>query len=576
VSESAAPARFRPRPIPADAARALTDDGVAPLLARLLAARGVTGPRERSLRLADLAPPATLLHADHAAELLADAIAAGRRLLIVGDYDADGATATAVGLLGLRRLGAVVDNLVPKRAEHSYGLTPEIVRAAAERRPDLLITVDNGIAAHAGIDEARRLGVPVLVTDHHLPGATAPDALAIVNPNQHGCGFDSKALAGVGVMFYVLLALRAELRRRGAFATTPEPDLRDLLDLVAIGTVADVVPLDRNNRILVAHGLARLRQGPLRPGLAEILASASRSRERLATQDLGFVFGPRINAAGRMDDMQTGIDCLVTPDPDAARTLVAELEARNRERKGTEIDMVDAARLALAARDVPDSASIVLHDPGWHPGVVGLVASRVKDRLHRPVICFAQADARGLSKGSGRSIPSLHLRDALDLVDRRAPGLMQAFGGHAMAAGLTVAPERIDAFRAHFDAVVRERLTAAELERVVETDGPLDDADWTLATAESLADEVWGQGFAPPLFHDRFEVVRQTPMGRDGGHLRLSLRATGSGGRAVHEAVLFRQPSPIPDRIEAAIRLEVDEWNGTRRVKAHVEHWIEG
>jgi single-stranded-DNA-specific exonuclease len=513
---------------------------------------------------------------DAAAHALADAIAAGRRLLIVGDYDADGATAAAVGVLGLRRMGATVDSLVPRRAGFGYGLTPAIVRVAAERRPDLLITVDNGIAAFDGIAEARRLGMPVLVTDHHLPGTSVPDALAIVNPNQPGCAFPSKAIAGVGVMFYVLLALRAELRRRGAFARAPEPDLRDLLDLVAIGTVADVVPLDRNNRILVAQGLARLRRGPLRPGLAALATAARRTPARLGTQDLGFVFGPRINAAGRMDDMATGIACLLADDIGAANALASQLEQFNRDRKSVEGDMLATALDGLVHRAIPDGATVVLHDVAWHAGVVGLVASRVKDRMHRPTVCFAPDDPgapAGAWKGSGRSIPTLHLRDALDLVDRRAPGLIRTFGGHAMAAGLTVAAEHLDAFAMQFEAVVRERLPAHDLERIVDTDGPLDDADWTLATAEALADEVWGQGFAPPLFHDRFDVVQDRPLGRDGAHRGLTLRAC--DGRTTHEAVLFRRADPLPRRIEAALRIDVDEWNGTRRVKAHVEHWVE-
>lgn len=559
------------RTVPQDAMARLMHHGVDPVLARVFASRGIRGPDELELGLDRLASYSALANAEDMGAVLADAIQAGKRLLIVGDYDADGATASAVGCLALRRLGAKIDSLVPNRFEFGYGLTPEIVRIAAQRGPDLIITVDNGIASLEGIDEARRLGIPVLVTDHHLPGAELPRAELIVNPNQAGCAFPSKSLAGVGVMFYVAMATRAQLRQRGAFAHQPEPNLGDLLDLVALGTVADVVRLDGNNRILVAHGLKRIRAGKTRPGISALARAAGRSLSRATCYELGFVLGPRINAAGRLEDMSEGIECLITVDESRAQTLAGRLDALNRERRGIESEMQTAALASLDSVGVTDGVSLVLHDAGWHAGVVGLLASRLRERFHRPVLCFASGPD-GELKGSGRSIPALHLRDALDLLDRRHPGLVLRFGGHAAAAGLSILEHQLPAFRSAFERVTAELLSPADLQRVIETDGSLDPVLRTLPLAEALQNEVWGQGFAPPSFADGFRVVSQRLVG--GAHMRLEV-VPDDGLRAGPSmcAMLFRHDQPVPPRIHAAYRLDVNEWNGNRTVQLLVDHW---
>lgn len=553
------------RQAPAPALHALLDAGYPPLLARLLAARGVGAAVEIKTRLAELLPYTALKNAEAAAARLADEIERGARLLVVGDYDADGATATATAMSGLAALGAQVDFLVPNRFEYGYGLSPEIVHLAAERHPDLLITVDNGIAAHAGVETARKRGIDVLVTDHHLPGDSLPEAL-IVNPNQPGCDFPSKHLAGVGVMFYVLLALRAELRRRGRFAARAEPNLGDLLDLVALGTIADVVRLDANNRLLVAQGLARMRRGSARPGIQALFSAAGRKPERASAADLGFVVGPRLNAAGRLADMRIGIECLLARDMAPALALARELDRLNRERREIETDMRDQALALLDGIEVADGASLTLFDPNWHQGVVGLLASRLRERHHRPTIVFADA-GDGALKGSGRSIPGLHLRDALDWVDRRAPGLILKFGGHAAAAGLTVRRERLDEFTDVFEAVARECLSDADLTLCIETDGVLDAAHFTLRDAEALRDTVWGQGFPAPLFHGEFIVESQRLVGEK--HLKLRLR--GDGLHA--DALLFFHDTPLPARIQAVYQLEINEWNGIRALQLNISHW---
>ena len=549
-----------------DAARhSLQAAGTPPLLARLYAARGVTSADQLKSRLAELLPFDTMKNVGAAAIRLADGIARGEQMLIVGDYDADGATASTVGMTGLAAMGAQVGYLVPNRFEYGYGLSPEIVALAAERKPDLLITVDNGIAAHAGIEAARKLGIDVLVTDHHLPGDTLPDAL-IVNPNQPGCAFPSKHLAGVGVMFYVLLALRAELRKRGAFASQTEPNLGELLDLVALGTVADVVKLDANNRLLVAQGLRRMREGRARPGIAALFAAAGRKSEKAGAEDLGFVVGPRLNAAGRLSDMTIGIECLLAEDMAQALPLARELDQLNRARRDIEADMQDQALALLDGIKVSDGASLTLFDPAWHQGVVGLLASRLKERHHRPTIIFADG-GDGLLKGSGRAIPGLHLRDALDAVDRRAPGLILKFGGHAAAAGLSIRRERFDEFKSLFETVAHESLTAADLTRVIETDGELDPAEFTLENARSLAGAVWGQGFPTPLFQAEFRVQSQRLVGEK--HLKLRL----AGGGINADAILFFQDTPLPERIQAVYRLEVNDWNGNQGLQLNLAHW---
>ena len=559
---------------------ALVAAGIAPFFARLYAARGVRSASELDADLTRLLPPSLLLHADAAGVLLADHIAANKRISVVADYDCDGATACAVALRGLAMLGAPeVRYLVPNRFEYGYGLTPEIVRLAhARQQPDLIITVDNGIASVEGVDEAARLGIAVLVTDHHLPGARLPDAACIVNPNQPGCAFPSKNLAGVGVMFYVLLALRAELRKRGAFDATRQPRLDALLDLVALGTVADVVRLDANNRLLVAHGLERMRAGRMQPGVAALFRIAQREAKSAGAFDLGFALGPRLNAAGRLADMTLGIECLVTDDGTRALGIAEQLDAINRERRGIEATMQEAALAAveaqkrseeaerLASGDRPRlRATITLFDADWHHGVVGIVASRLKDRFHRPTITFAPAED-GLLRGSGRSIPGLHLRDALDLVSKRLPGVIVRFGGHAMAAGLSLAHEDFERFAATFEAVVRELLDPALLTRTLENDGPLDETAATVATVRALDAQVWGQGFAPPLFCDEF-VVESQRVFKD-KHLKLAVRKASQR----FDAIWFNRVDALSAHARIVYRLAEDAWNGASRVQLIVEH----
>jgi len=554
------------RPCPAEARTALEQAGLAPAWARLYAARGVTHPEQVAHRLPQLLPPAGLLHIERAAVLLADAIHANKRLLIIADYDADGATACAVGVRGLRLLGAQVDFLVPNRLEHGYGLTPDIVRLAAGRRPDLIVTVDNGIAAVDGVAAANALGIPVLVTDHHLPGDALPDAACIVNPNQPGCGFASKNLAGVGVMFYVLLALRAELRQRGVYAAQSEPDLRVLLDLVALGTVADVVRLDANNRTLVENGLARMRAGKACAGINALFRAAARDPARATVFDLGFMLGPRLNAAGRIDDMALGIECLLADDPAAAQQLAQRLDTLNRTRRDVESDMLEEALAILASFSPTDSHSLTAYQPGWHIGVIGILASRLKDKFHRPTIVLASSE-NGELKGSGRSIPGLHLRDALDLVDKRHPGLILKFGGHAMAAGLSLPAGRHDEFSQAFEAVVRELIDPADLEGVIETDGELDATDHSYQLAIDLDHAVWGQGFPAPLFSATFDVMSQRVVGEK--HLKLKLAREGE----VFEAMRFFHADPLPGRIRAVYALMPNEYNGQQSLQLKLQHW---
>jgi single-stranded-DNA-specific exonuclease len=549
--------------------RALLAAGLHPVLARVYAARRIHSAAELDDDFSRLLPPASLAHCARAACLLADAIAAGRKLLIVADYDADGATACAVGVRALRQFGAQVEYLVPNRFELGYGLTPELVDIAARRRPDLLITVDNGIASVEGVERARALGIATLITDHHLPGADLPRAECIVNPNQPGCGFASKAIAGVGVMFYVMLALRAELRKRGAFQGKDEPNLAALTDLVALGTVADVVPLDANNRILVAQGLKRLRAGQGKPGLEALLRAAGRSAAQASGFDLGFVLGPRLNAAGRLADMSLGIECLVTDDEARAANCAQELDRLNRERRRIEAEMLEQARAAAAAIADAPGAAATFFDPAWHQGVVGILASRLRERLHRPVICFARAgggERSGLVQGSGRSIPGFHLRDCLDLVSKRAPGLILRFGGHAQAAGLTLREADIERFKEVFAAVAEETMPREALTRTVETDGALEPAQLSLGLAHLLEERLWGQGFPQPLFCDTFALESQRVVGDKHSKLKLV-----KDGRRL-EAMRFNSLDPLPARFRAAYRLSVNEYNGLQSVQINVEH----
>ena len=562
--------RIAVRAVPQRARLMLEQAGVHPLLARLYAARGIQRADELDTQLATLLPPAGLKDIDKAARQLADAIAAQQRILIVADYDCDGATACAVGIRALRAFGAKVDYLVPNRFETGYGLSPEVARLAAAMKPDLLVTVDNGIASVAGVAEAQRLGMQVIVTDHHLPGDELPAAAAIVNPNQPGCPFPSKSIAGVGVMFYVMLALRAELRRRGAFTDRPEPNLAELLDLVALGTVADVVTLDRNNRIFVAQGLARIRQRRMQPGVAALLQVAGREPARAGTFDLGFAVGPRLNAAGRLADMSIGIECLITDDRARALNIAQELDTINHERRAIEADMREAATIQLDAIDASTRASLTLFEPTWHQGVIGILAGRVKEHLHRPTVVFARSqedEVDGELRGSGRSIPGLHLRDALDLIAKRHPTLLKKFGGHAAAAGLTLLERDLPIFEQAFDDVARELLAPAQLTRTLETDGALESGYLSLQPARLLQEAVWGQGFPAPLFADEFTVIQQRLL-KD-KHLKLSLQH----GKGKIDAIRFNHAESAPERIRAAFRVDINEWQGESKVQLVIEHF---
>jgi single-stranded-DNA-specific exonuclease len=570
------------RDVPPRTAWALEQAGVHPLLARLYAGRGITTAEQLDDSLARLIAPTELKGALEAARLLADAIGERRRIVVVADYDCDGATACVVALRGLALLGAAPGTLgyvVPDRQVHGYGLTPPIVDLAMEQvgaaAHGLLVTVDNGIASLEGVAHAKARGLAVLVTDHHLPALVAtprgdeivlPAADVIVNPNQPGCGFASKALAGVGVMFYVLLATRAELRERGVFGAAEQPRLDALLDLVALGTVADVVKLDANNRRLVAQGLRRIRGGRMQPGIAALFAVAGRDPARASGFDFGFALGPRLNAAGRLENMTLGIECLLTDDSARAAELAQQLDAINRERREVETGMREQAEAMLEVL-MPQGeapAALALFDPGFHEGVVGIVASRLKDRLHRPAFVFARGQG-GLLKGSGRSIVGFHLRDALDLISKRHPGLLRRFGGHAMAAGATLAEGEFPTFAQAFAQVAHEGLDAALLARRLLTDGPLDAQWFDAATVHMLDREVWGQAFEAPTFCDVVEVVSQRLVGDK--HLKLTLR---HGGQ-LREAIWFGHAEPIGERVRLAYRLSVDSWQGRERVQMVVE-----
>ncbi len=561
-----------PREIPPRSVWALEQAGVHPLLAQLYAARGVIRPEELDNALTKLLPPSGLKGITEAAALLADAIATNERLCIVADYDCDGATACAVAVRGLRLLGARhVNYLVPDRVVDGYGLTAPIAQRVFDQGADVLITVDNGIASMEGVGHAKVLGLQVLVTDHHLPAATLPDADVIVNPNQPGCTFESKAIAGVGVMFYVLLALRSEMRARGVFDAATQPKLDALLPLVALGTVADVVRLDANNRRLVAQGLKRVRALAMPAGLAALFVASGRQAATATTFDFGFALGPRINAAGRLSDMTLGIECLLTDDPARADELARTLDGINRERRVIEGDMREQAMMVAESLfdegDEPPPA-ICVFDPDFHEGVVGIVASRIKDKLHRPTFVFAASQAPGKEhelKGSGRSIPGFHLRDALDLVAKRYPGVLLRFGGHAMAAGCTIAEEHFDDFEQGLNEVAQEWLDEATLTRRLETDGPLNPEYRRVDLVDTLHKEVWGQGFAAPTFSEELEVLSQRLIGDN--HMALKLKHQGQPV----DGIWFGRTESLPARVRLAFRLDADEWQGVRRVRFLVE-----
>ena len=565
------------RVVPPRSAWALEQGGVHPLLAQLFAARGVQSPLELDEGLARLLPPDTLLGATAAACLLADAIAADKKLCIVADYDCDGATACAVGMRGLRLLGAKhVSYIVPDRVVDGYGLTAPIAQRVKDSGAEVLITVDNGIASFEGVAKARALGLQVLVTDHHLPASVdgqtlLPQADVIVNPNQPLCPFESKSIAGVGVMFYVLLALRAELRGRGRFEASAQPKLDTLLPLVALGTVADVVKLDANNRRLVAQGLKRVRALAMPAGLAALFTAAGRQAATATTFDFGFALGPRINAAGRLSDMTLGIECLLTDDATRADELAKMLDGINRDRREIEGTMREQALLiaeSLFAAELAPPPAICVFDAGFHEGVVGIVASRIKDKLHRPTFVFAASAAPGHEhelKGSGRSIAGFHLRDALDLLAKRHPGVLLRFGGHAMAAGCTINATDLTTFEQGLSTVAGEWLDADTLTRRLATDGPLKPEYRRVDLVDTLHKEVWGQGFAAPTFSEELEVLSQRLVG--GKHLALKLKHQGQPV----DGIWFGHTDALPPRVKLAFRLDADAWNGVRRVRFLVE-----
>ncbi|MGY1424727.1 single-stranded-DNA-specific exonuclease RecJ [Lysobacter sp. A289] len=550
---------------------------VPPLLQRIYGARGATSIDQARPKLANLLPPDTLRGLDAATRLLADAIAGGRQILVVGDFDCDGATACAVAVRGLRMLGARhVSHAVPNRMTHGYGLSPGLVADLAALQPDLLVTVDHGIACHAGITAAKALGWQVLVTDHHLPGDTLPPADAIVNPNQPGDGFPSKMLAGVGVMFYVLLALRRRLRDAGKLDVGMDgngPDLSRLLDLVAVGTIADLVPLDANNRALVAAGLRRLRAGQGCPGLRALIDVAKRDPARLSASDIGFAIAPRLNAAGRLEDMALGIECLLTDDMNQAREIADTLNRINTERRAVQQQMTEEAEVAFAQvtlDTVTPPLAVCLFDPDWHPGVVGLVASKMKERLHRPVIAFAPAEPGGATlRGSARSIPGFHIRDALAMVNARHPGLVERFGGHAMAAGLSLPAASMGAFAQAFRDCVAATLDAELLQAEILSDGELASDEFTRRSADALRDGgPWGQGFAEPQFDGEFDVLRWRVVGER--HLKLELGL----GRTRLNAIEFGGwiGEPPSARVRIAYRLEADDYRGGDAIQLVVVH----
>ena len=548
-------------------------ESVHPVLQRIYAARGVACPDELGHRLSGLLLPTGFGGIQTAVDLLAEAIAQDRSIIVAGDYDCDGATGCAVAVRGLRMLGARhAGYVVPDRAVHGYGLTPALV-ATLQPAPALVITVDNGIASLAGVAAAKARGCKVIVTDHHLPGTALPDADAIVNPNQPGDGFPSKALCGVGVMFYLLLALRARLRDAGAFARGREPDLSELLDLVALGTVADLVPLDANNRALVEGGLRRMRAGRAPAGIAALFEVSGRDVRRAVASDLGYMIAPRLNAAGRLEDMTLGIECLLCDDPARARALAGVLHEINAQRRELQASMVDDALARLADIEADDTLGVSLFDPAWHHGVVGLVAAKMKERLHRPVVAFAPGGDGDELRGSARSVPGFHIRDALAEVDARNPGLITRFGGHAMAAGLTLKLSNYARFEETFDGVVRERITPELLQPVLASDGELapSDLDLDLACQLRMAGP-WGQGFPAPLFDNVFDCAASKAMGSDGAHLRLRLRDPRDGRE--FDAVWFNADAGAPEgsRLRIAHELTVNEWRGVVSLRLLVRH----
>lgn len=559
--------RFIERRVLKEAELALHQAGFPPILARLYASRGVQTPEEMRGGLHDLLPFRCLKNCEILAKRLADAIETQKKITVIADYDADGATACACAVKGLKLLGARVNFLVPNRFEYGYGLTPEIVDLARtlDDVPDILLTVDNGIASIEGVEYAKHHGIEVFITDHHLPGETLPDTL-IVNPSLPDCEFPSKNLAGVGVMFYVLMALRAEFRARGRFGTQDEPNLAQLLDFVALGTVADLVPLDRNNRILVAHGLARMRQGRASFGIAALFAQSRRDIRQASSGDLGYSIAPRLNAAGRLDDMTLGISCLLADNAQEASVLAHHLDELNRTRRHIEQSMQHEAQADLSTFLHEKTLTITAFREDWHQGVVGIVAARLREKVHRPVFVFAPSDAHEI-RGSGRSIAGFHLRDALEEMRRLSPDLLLRFGGHAAAAGVTIRAEQLSQFRELFERVAHEHLDKNILERKIETDGGLACEHYCTQTVELLDAHVWGQAFPAPLFSDAFEILEQKIVGMR--HLKLKLRRD----QQSFDAIYFGQDELLPRSVRFAYRLAANEFQGKRRVQLQIEHW---
>lgn len=557
-------------------------DDIHPVLKRIYAARDIKTADDLNYSLQMLLPFEDLSNIQEAVALLADAIKNNKRILIVADFDADGATSCVVGLQGLRQMGATdVVYVVPNRFQFGYGLSPEIVEVAAKMQPDLLVTVDNGISSVEGVQLARDKGIDVLITDHHLPGEQLPNANAIVNPNQAGDKFPSKMLAGVGVMFYILVALRAHFREQNWFheQNIEEPNLAELLDLVALGTVADVVPLDRNNRLLVSQGLARIRSGKCRPGIKALLLAANRTLERVTAQDMGFAVGPRLNAAGRLSDMSLGIECLLSDDEMQARNMAVRLDELNKERREIQDEMQEQALIDITELDLDEAEmplGVCLFNEDWHQGVVGILASKIKDKLHRPVIAFAK-DKDGFIKGSARSISCVHIRDVLDTIAGQHPGLIDKFGGHAMAAGMTIKELDFEVFKQAFDQELRRFVTTEDLNGSLYSDGELTPDEITFGLANVIQEAgPWGQGFPEPQFDGEFELVESRIVGEK--HLKLQLRAQSqSGGQGkIIDAIAFnftgKTWSTKPERVHTVYRLGINEFRGRRQLQLTIEN----
>ena len=547
--------------------QALTNRGFPEPLARALAARHVTSPSDLDYEFKEMLSPWDLKNCREAGEAIADAIWKQKKIVIIGDYDCDGATAVSVGILGLQALGAFnVSYLIPDRDKDGYGLSPQLVDRAAAAGAELIITVDNGISSVAAVEHAKTLGIEAVVTDHHLPGDEIPDTL-VVNPNQRGDTFPSKSLAGVGVIFYVLIAVRSALRAKGAYPNGKQPNLQHLIDLVALGTVADVVPLDRNNRILVSKGLDSIRAGKMQPGVSALLSVAGKNAHRISANDLGYILGPRINAAGRLDSINKGVECLTSYDYNTALFYAKELDQINAERRNREVSMQSDAILSLQTISVDDSNSIVLKGDDWHAGIIGLVASRIKEQTYRPVIAFAPSEENGehVLKGSGRSIPGIHLRDALDRVSKLSPGLILKFGGHAMAAGLTIRKDAFDEFKELFARAVKELSDPEMFERNIVTDGELRASDFNIELVEAIRKHVWGQAFPEPLFANQFKVLSQRVLKDQ--HLKLSLEVD---GREI-QAIWFRHKRELPPTVRLAYKLDINDFRGSQSVQLIIE-----